>query len=156
MTHNILMRPAVASDADALSELICKNAQSTLAVHYTEKQWEAFFSYYSPEAMIGKIQTQSVFCAVVNEEIIGTIALENDFVLGFYTRVEKLNQGIGTFMMAYLEDFAKKSGISELYLAASPVALDYYYKNGWKKIKDTTIMYRGIPFDETLMKKLLV
>jgi GNAT superfamily N-acetyltransferase len=99
-----------------------------------------------------KIQTQQVFCATQSETIVGTIALENDFVVGFYTRTQNLGQGIGTLLMQYIEQVAREQGLTQIQLAASPAALSFYYKN-WQKVRDILPRYAGVEFEESLLVK---
>jgi GNAT superfamily N-acetyltransferase len=155
MATEIKIRPAIDDDAERLSHMICENAQAILSPHYNNEQWTIFIKYYSPEVMCEKINTQYVFCAELNTQIVGTIALDKDFVVGFYTRLHYLNQGIGKKMMKHLEDFALVKGLHTIQLAASPEGLSFYYKNGWEKVKDITIEHFGVGFEETLMVKKL-
>ncbi|WP_162618665.1 GNAT family N-acetyltransferase [Pedobacter yulinensis] len=155
MKNEISIRPATAADAAALSEMICANAKTTLLPHYSREQWQIFLNYYSPEAMHAKIEKQHIFCAWFDGKIVGTVALENAFVYGFYTRLEYRNMGIGQFMMQHLERFAIAIGISSIELAASPEGLSFYLANGWEKVKDITIEHGGVGFQETLMVKHL-
>ncbi|MCW3464981.1 GNAT family N-acetyltransferase [Chitinophaga nivalis] len=151
----IHIRAAQLSDAKALSDLICENALKILKPHYSDEQWNIFIRYYSVEVMIEKIATQTVFCAERAGQIIGTVALDGDFVVGFYTHVQHVNQGIGKQLMAHLENHAYRNGITTLQLAASPEGLAFYYKNGWQKIKDLMMVHYGVGFEETLMTKQL-
>jgi N-acetylglutamate synthase-like GNAT family acetyltransferase len=149
------IRPATPADATELSQLICENAREILRAHYSEEQWEIFLRYYSTEAMVGKIATQAMFCATMNNQIVGCIGLENDVVVGFYTRLQNRNQGIGKLLMNRVEACAKEIGLQELQLAASPEGVGFYFKNGWEKVKDCVMEYYGVGFNETLMKKKL-
>lgn len=151
----IHIRRAIHSDAVALSSLICENASKCLRPHYSEEQWNIFLKYYSPAVMSEKIKTQVIFCALEGKTPVGCIGLHDDHVVGFYTRLEKRNQGIGKMLMAHLETYAKATGLSQLRLAASPEGLAFYYKNGWQKVKEFVVEHYGVGFNETLMKKKL-
>lgn len=142
-------------DAENLSELISKNAATILRQHYSDQQWEVFIRYYSPAVMLIKIRKQDIFCAMLNDELTGTIALEKDFVVGFYTAIAHLNKGVGKVLMRHLEEFALAKGITQLQLAASPEGVTFYYKNGWEKVKNITMTYLEVGFEETLMIKKL-
>src|ERR1700744_2416184 len=109
---SIHIRPATLSDSKELSDLILENAKVTLMPHYSDEQFQTFSKYYSPEEVAKKINTQTVFCAQRNGEIVGTSALLDDFVLGFYTRVQNLNEGIGKLLLAHLEQHAFSNGIT--------------------------------------------
>jgi GNAT superfamily N-acetyltransferase len=150
---NITIHLAQLSDAEALSELVTANARALLRPHYSDVQWHAFMSYYSVAVMREKINTQRVFCARQSSTLVGTIALENDYVVGFYTSPQHLGQGIGTCMMNHIEQVAREQGLTEIQLAASPAALTFYYKNGWQKVRDILPLYAGVEFEETLMVK---
>jgi GNAT superfamily N-acetyltransferase len=153
MKNKLTIRLAVDNDAESLSQLICTNANAKLRPHYSNDQWYIFKKYYSPEAIRNKMKKQYIFCAQLNGEIVGTIALDEDFVVGFYTRLEYLNQGIGKMLILHLEKFAMAKGLKVIQLAASPEGLSFYYKHRWKKINDITIEHYGIGFKETLMAK---
>ena len=153
MLVDISIRPASYLDAEELSQLISENALALLREHYSDVQWQAFISYYSVNVMREKIRAQQIFCAIQSNQIVGTVALDNDFVVGFYTRLQNLGQGIGTYMMSHIERLATQQGLNEIQLAASPAALSFYYKNGWQKVRDITPQYAGVEFEETLMVK---
>lgn len=155
MVNQPAIRLAIDKDAESLSQMICENAKTMLLPHYNENQWNIFIKYYSPEVMRIKIKEQYIFCAELNGNIVGTIALDKDFVVGFYTRLEYLNQGIGKTMMQHLEKLALDKGSNQIQLAASPEGLSFYYKHGWKKIRTITIEHYGVGFKETLMVKRL-
>ena len=150
---SIHIRAAQLSDAKQLSDLICENAQQLLKPHYNHQQWDIFIRYYSEQVLEEKITRQTVFCAERDGQMLGTVALDGDFVVGFYTRLQHVNQGIGKQLMIHLETYAQSMGLTMLQLAASPEGLAFYYKHGWEKVKDFTIEHYGVGFEETLMTK---
>lgn len=149
------IRPATSADAQKLSELIDENAQILLKPHYSELQLKIFLQYYSTQAMLEKLQKQIIFCAEINNQLVGTIALEDDFVVGFYTEVSRVNQGIGSALLDYLENHARAQGLNQIRLSASPVGVHFYERKGWKKVQDMVVDYLGVGFEETLMQKTL-
>lgn len=155
MQNGIKVRQAVPGDAQAVSELILENAAATLLHFYSPEQWQVFLKYYDPETVRQKLENHPYFCAELDNEIIGVIGLDRNWVVGFYTKATLLKKGIGTILMNHLEEYARKNGIPKLKLASSPVGLEYYYKKGWTKIKEAKLKYFGVEFDETLMEKEL-
>lgn len=103
----MIIRSARLSDANLLNELIAKNAEQLLKPLYTAAQWTVFNEYYSVAIMQDKINTQEVFCAEINGQIAGTIALNGAIVVGFYTNIDYMNQGIGSILIQHLEDYAR-------------------------------------------------
>ena len=151
----LLIREAVVEDAEALSQMICENAYALLKPHYSEEQWDVFLKYYSPVVIAEKIKRQTIYCAIDEKTVVGCAGLNQDFVVGFYTRLDKRNLGIGKLLMNYLESQARMKGLKALQLAASPEGLGFYYKNGWEKVRDFETDHYGVQFQETLMVKNL-
>lgn len=152
----IIIREAKHSDACDLSHMINENALHILKPYYTAEQWSAFLKYYSPQSMEEKIARNTFFCAVIAGRIVGCIGLNSSFLIGFYTRLEWRNKGIGRSLMTHLINHARKLGLAELQLAAAPGGLAFYNKNGWQKVKDIVTEHHGVGFPETLMKRPLV
>lgn len=149
------IRLATAADAHKLSQLIAQNAQLLLKPHYSEEQLKTFLQYYESEVILEKMTRQTVFCAEIEGEIVGTIALEGKFVMGFYTQTHLVSQGIGTILLKHLEHYAQSQGLSKIWLSASPIGVSFYQNRGWIKVKDFVVDYLGVGFEETLMKKIL-
>ncbi|MCZ8228719.1 GNAT family N-acetyltransferase [Flavobacterium sp.] len=143
------------NDAVEISDLIINNASFYLKSHYSDAQWSIFKSYYSIETIQEKIQKQQIFCAKIEDKIVGTIALDHDYIVGFYTHIAYANKGIGSKLLSYIEKEAQQIGHPEIYLASSPVGLDFYLKFGWQIVEELEIDYLGVPFVETIMKKRL-
>jgi predicted N-acetyltransferase YhbS len=143
------------NDAAEISNLIINNASFYLRPHYSDEQWSIFKSYYSIETMQQKILKQQMFCAKLGNAIVGTIALNHDYIVGFYTHIDYTNKGIGAKLLSFIEKEANDLGYSEIYLASSPVGVDFYLKFGWQVVEELAIDYLGVPFVETIMKKQL-
>lgn len=144
---------AMPTDADEISNLILQNASFFLKQHYSTQQWLVFLNYYSPSVVLQNIQNQYVFCAKYNGKIVGTIALDKNVVVGFYTHVDFVKQGIGCSLLQHLENFAKKLMYKEIVLASSPIGKKFYIKYGWEIEEEAIVYYQGVGFEETIMKK---
>jgi GNAT superfamily N-acetyltransferase len=150
-SSQIHIRPAITADAPALSQLICDNAKQSLAPHYSRQQMAVFLSYYSVEAVLKNVQQHHVFCAERDGQIVGTVALNGDFVVGFYTHLQYRGLGVGQTLMAHLHRFAQTQGLTQLQLLASPIAVSFYVKLGYRNLGLQKPEYLGVAFDETLM-----
>lgn len=150
---SIQIRKAGLTDAAALSDLVLRNARQTLFPHYSTEQWNVFIQYYSVEAVEEKIRTQEVFIAFDGDRMAGTIALEEGFVLGFYTGPSFMGRGVGTALLQFLESYAGEKGLEQLELAASPVAVSFYTQRGWEVVGEEWFVYKGVKFWETRMRR---
>ncbi|MGL1493944.1 GNAT family N-acetyltransferase, partial [Vibrio parahaemolyticus] len=108
-----------------------ENAQSTLSPVYSDDQMQAFLSYYSIETLQQKMIKGDFFCAIIDDEIVGVIGLEDDMVIGFYIKLDFLGKGLGKALLNYIEDFAQHKGFKNIQLASSPVSISFYEKHGW-------------------------
>ena len=149
------IQAATPADATAISALVLRNAQDSLRPVYTAEQWAVFIQYYAQEAVEEKIRHQEVFVAFDGGRLAGTIALEDSFVLGFYTDTDYLGRGVGTALLQYLERHASAKGLTELELAASPVAVGFYAQRGWEVVGEEWFVYKGVRFWETRMRRVV-
>ncbi len=149
------IQAATQADAKAISALVLRNARETLQPHYTAEQWSVFIQYYAQEAVEEKIRCQDVFVAYDGDRLVGTIALEDFFVLGFYTAADYLGRGVGTALLQYLERHAAAKGLTTLELAASPVAVGFYTQRGWEVVGEEWFEYKGVQFWETRMRRVV-
>lgn len=152
---HIKIQPATPAHAAALSDLVLRNARQMLFPHYSLEQWDVFLQYYSVEAVEEKIRTQDVFIAFEHDRLAGTIALEDGFVLGFYTDPSFMGRGVGTALLQFLEQYAGEKGLAQLELAASPVAVSFYKQRGWEVVGEEWFVYKGVKFWETRMRKVV-
>ncbi|MBX9735262.1 MAG: GNAT family N-acetyltransferase [Chitinophagaceae bacterium] len=153
MEAPFFIRELISTDIPEASALITENAQHTLATVYSETQMQAFLSYYTEKALEEKMTSADFFCAMIDDEIVGMIGLEDNMVIGFYTKVSYLGRGIGKILLNYIENFAQQKGYINIQLASSPISISFYEKQGWLPIKKIYPTYCGVIFEELLMKK---
>jgi GNAT superfamily N-acetyltransferase len=91
----------------------------------------------------------------LGDTIVGTIALDGEFMVGFYTHVDHLGKGIGSALLRHLEQVAVSKGLDVIRLAASPDSTAFYHKYGFVTLETTVLNYLGVDFEETLMEKVL-
>ncbi|RYY55021.1 MAG: GNAT family N-acetyltransferase [Chitinophagaceae bacterium] len=156
MADQLDIRRASPADASDLSFLILENAEQVLRPHYNKEQWQVFAAYYSIPAVERKLRRQTVFCGGREGRILGTVGLQGDTLVGFYTRYGYSGQGIGTRLLDHAERFAATTGIDRLHLSSSPEGLPFYRKSGWMEFETKLVYYSGVGFEETRMEKDLV
>jgi GNAT superfamily N-acetyltransferase len=152
LKNTITIRRAAPEDAAPLSHLICANALVTLQYSYSPVQMKTFQDYYSTERMQSKIAEQKLFCACIDGEIVGTVAITGNLVVGFYTHPEYLGHGIGSLLMQRIVQEGRAEGYGTLQLTSSPVATQFYLNKGWQVVKPVIWEHAGVGFDETLME----
>jgi N-acetylglutamate synthase-like GNAT family acetyltransferase len=151
----ITIRAARAGDAPALSRLVRRNADAVLAVDYTQQQLAAWKRHNTPALWRQHIATRLCFVAARAARLCGTIALEQDELVGLYISPARRGEGIGRRLLARLEQAAIQHGHRKLWLTSSPSAASYYLAHGWKKRRQVTLNILGVDFEETLMTRTL-
>jgi GNAT superfamily N-acetyltransferase len=111
---------------------------------------------YNTQPEIKKqLNDRVIFCAIQDNQLIGTIALKENFILGFYVNYAIRKIGIGTKLLDYLEEYAFRNNIKKLKLTSTPSAFEFYKKRGYK-IKDKVILsIYGVDYPEVEMEKIL-
>jgi len=151
----MLIRQANKNDAKRISYLIQKNTEKVRKNNYSKKQIEIWKAANTPSAIKNKLEERIIFCAFENEQLIGTIGLEENVVVGLYVSYSKLGQGIGKKLLHHLEAFAKENRIRDLELTSTRSANSFYQRNGFSPQESVLVNVNGVDFQETKMTKKL-
>ncbi len=155
MLDEMVIRRVELAEAEELSRMICENGLFTLGPYYSVAQMEVFQRLYSPDAVAALCQNALLLCGDYRGELTGSIALEEDWIVGFYTAKNYLGQGVGTALIEHVEAFAKGRKILALQLESSPAGLGFYLKHGWTRGAAVKVVHHGVIFHETHMTKVL-
>lgn len=146
------IRRARSEDAKRISYLIQKNTDRN-PNDYSKEQIIAWKKYNTPSQIKKQLENRVVFCAFKNDRLIGTIALKDNFVLGFYVSYTARGTGIGTELLDYLEKYAIGEDVKKLKLISTPSAFKFYKKRGYKSIKNVISSVFGVEYTEVEMEK---
>ncbi|MBS3082311.1 GNAT family N-acetyltransferase [Candidatus Pacearchaeota archaeon] len=109
----------------------------------------------TPEIIKEKIKTRDIFNMEERGKIIGNIELNGDKLNNLYVHKDKLKQGIGEKLLLFIEDYAKKKGVTKFHFRSTPSAVTFYKKFGYKITKVEKTIQDGIEMTHTLMEKEL-
>ena len=79
----MIIRKAINEDVNDISNLIQKMTEKN-PNNYSIEQITAWKRYNTPSEIKKQMDDRLIFCAIKDNELIGTIALKKDFILGFY------------------------------------------------------------------------
>ncbi|BDD05488.1 GNAT family N-acetyltransferase [Aureibacter tunicatorum] len=148
----MIIRKATSNDIDDISSLIIEVTDKN-PNHYSPEQITAWKKYNTPSEIKKQMNDRLMFCAIKNNKIIGTIALKDDFILGFYVCYSVRKMGIGTKLLDYLEKYASEKNITKLKLTSTPSAFKFYKNRGYAIKANVTLSIYGIDYPETEMEK---
>lgn len=147
------IRKATIDDAKRISYLIRKNADHVLAKDYSEEQLIAWKRQQTIASIRKRMSERTIFCAFQSNKLVGTVGLEGNNLVGLYISYLKRGQGLGYKLLTYIENYAKKNNINQLYLTSTPNGYGFYLKNGYEPLEKATLYYNNVAFIETKMTK---
>jgi N-acetylglutamate synthase-like GNAT family acetyltransferase len=154
VSNQLSIRKATQQDSQQISELILENIESN-PNNYTEAQKQAWKKYNTSKRITEQLNEKDIYCAFLKDKLVGTIAIKNNELSGFYTSYYSRNNGIGTSLLTYIQQIAIKNNIKKIYLVATPSALNFYQKRGFTLLNEITTTFYGIDYQEFEMQKKL-
>ena len=103
MIHQIHIRRAKPADARRISYLIRKNTDQVKENKYTPEQVATWKKQNTTTAILRQIKKRIVFCALLNDRLIGTIGLEGNQLVGLYISYTQRGKGLGKLLLSYAE-----------------------------------------------------
>ena len=123
------------NDADEASKLICTTLMKVNTKDSPLFAIKEQCSEYSPEEIKKLSKKREIFVAIEKNKIIGTAAIDRDYIGSVFVDSSNLKKGIGSKLMNYVESIARKKGYKEVVLRSSPTAFGFYKKLGYKEVK---------------------
>jgi len=103
---------------------------------YSKEIIEKMCIRFSEENIINRLSNRKMVLMIENEEVIGTASLKDNIILSVFVDVNKQGKGIGTKLMSYLEEIARKKGFKKVSLPASITSVSFYEQLGYKIIEE--------------------
>ncbi len=154
----ITIRPAVEDDAEPLHRIFKTSVQQLAKNHYSPEQITAWSSRRKPKDYLPAIRLHKVWIADVDRKPAGYVQLEiqTGEVQAVFVSPEYARKGVGTELMLFMEQVARKTGLTLLFLRASLNAVPFYQKLGY--LETEKIVHRtddGMEFDCVNMHKAI-
>jgi citrate lyase synthetase len=131
------IRPAQEVDAEDISAVIVSALRETNANDYSSEIIARVEQSFSAAAVRRLIENRTVFVATRNGEIVGTASLDGKVVRTVFVSPAIHGQGVGTQLMAEIEQTAHTRGITVLTVPSSVTAESFYSKLGFVAIRDS-------------------
>lgn len=137
----MVIRNFESKDAEAVSFVIRQTMRVSNSSDYSLERLEPLIEYFSPEKVLLLNRERLCLVAEINDQIVGTIAVEDSELVTFFVLPEYQRTGIGTRLLQAIEKMAVENGINFLKLEASITGTPFYEKFGYYRnglIKDGT------------------
>ncbi|MGB6215242.1 GNAT family N-acetyltransferase [Pseudomonas mandelii] len=130
------IRPATAADASAISQVIIQSLRQSNALDYPPDIIEQVEKSFSTESIRTLLTQRQVFVAMIDSHIVATASLDRDVVRSVFVDPTQQGRGLGRQLMATIESIAAEAKIEVLRVPSSITAEAFYFKLGFRKVRD--------------------
>ena len=137
----MLIRDFEAGDAEAVSFVIRRTMRVSNADDYDLERLEPLIDYFFPEKVLILNKERLCLVAEVDDQVVGTVAIEAKELVTFFVLPEHQGTGIGTRLLEAAEKIAVENKITRLKLEASITGTPFYERHGYRRtglVKDGT------------------
>ena len=120
-------------DAETVSSLIRHTMRVSNSGDYPLERLQPLIDYFSPEKVLLLSRERHCLVAAVNGQIVGTIALEGAELCTFFILPDYQGKGIGSQLLAAIEEVAVVVGLNFIRMDASLTGADFYARRGYRR-----------------------
>lgn len=153
----IVIRDYQPQDSKALAKIF-ENA--ILAIDnriYSTSQKQAWIGNHSDEFWQHRFEKTLPFMAVIGDRVVGFIEFGFDDGIGeidcFYIEPKFQQQGVGQALFEKVLEVAKLNDIKEIRVFASHIAKPFFAKQGFKVIRENSVVRSNVTLENWLMVK---
>ncbi len=155
MTGKITIQQATRDDAPAVHELHTKSVRQLCRGHYSNKQINGWLNHRTPEGYFPDIDQERLFVAMDGSEIVGFGGAAPGQVRAIYVLPERAKEGIGTTLLKYAMEIAKR-GTQKIVLESTLNAADFYRKEGFVQAQKRLIKRGNVELPAVFMEYRVV
>lgn len=148
----IMIRPFEAKDAEVVSSIIRTTMRISNSADYNLDTLQPLIAYFCPQKVAALAQERYCLVATVDGKTVATAALEDGYLLTFFVLPAYQGSGIGSRLLAALEEHAQSQGIETLVVESSLTGEPFYRARGYLP---TGASKEGSAGRQVVMKKRL-
>jgi GNAT superfamily N-acetyltransferase len=132
----IEIRLATASDAEAICRVAIRTLRQTNARDYSADVIARLVAGFSPQRIATFIARRPFYVAIAHGSIVGTANLDGAAARAVFVDPDHQGKGVGTSMMATVEDIARTRSVATLHVQSSITAEGFYRKLGYIPVSE--------------------
>ena len=148
---NFLIRPTLAEDTEAISQLIIKSVVHFHSAAYTAEEIAIWKRGYTPELVKQQILSRESYVLVVDGETAGTIQFDPPEIKGLYLDPAFSGQGHGQQLLQHMLASLKTKGLQQVELTSNHLTVKFYEKAGFELLGKEIVYWESHPFTEYRM-----
>lgn len=151
------IRKARISDTQSISRLVQDTLEKINIADYSPQEIEAWKEADTPQKIKERIQDKERYICVAEDgnKIVGVGSLKGNEITAIYVKSNMVGRGVGSSVLAHLEEFAKEQSCTELSMDSSLTAVNFYKKHGYKKVRNSCHQAGDVKLSCVVMKKQL-
>ena len=132
----LTIRTATSADPVSLSAVQASSIRSLCRSHYDATQLEPWVARRTPELFERVLEHQELHVAEEDGRIVGygQVDLESGQIVAVYVIPEAAGHGVGSALLAHLEDQARMHGWPRVHLTTTLNALPFFEKHGYERV----------------------
>ena len=156
MISNFVIRSYDSADLQAIKKLIDNTIDQCYPLYYQQKVIDFFKDYHSLEKITERATTGHTIVHEINNEIIGTATLLDNYLSSVYVLARYQKRGIARKLVDCLISKAGDKEISQIILDSTPGAVSFYLSMGFT-IQEEQIQWIDeiFPLPYIVMQKVL-
>lgn len=146
-----------AGDASEIVRLFYETVRSVNRADYSDKQVEAWApSVPDPQEWHARMNGRRTLVAEEGGEVVGFAELEGDGHLDMlYVREDTVGRGVGRKLYQAVEREAQRLGLERIFTEASTTAHRFFERQGFRVVREQTVLRRGVTMTNFSMEKPL-
>lgn len=154
---DLLIRPYLPDDLDALIELFTGSVRQVASRDYKPAQIEAWAPVaVNREHWVTRLASRPTYVAEAGSEIVGFSDLEPDGHIDMlFVHADHQGRGVARALLDHINARAHEQGIDRLFTEASITARPFFELNGFEVVEAQDVELRGQSFRNYRMAKSL-
>jgi GNAT superfamily N-acetyltransferase len=140
---NLKIRPYKKEDINEVLNIVQYHIKNTFKNKFSEPIIKFISEYHSLESILKDSKKGIIICAELDNKIIGTVTLINNYINRLYVSYKYQNMGIGTFLMKNIEKIAFENGNNMVELDCYIFSMMFYVKLGYKVVEKKSDYVNG-------------
>ena len=130
----IKIRLATANDAAAICRVAIRTLRETNARDYPAVVIARLVAGFTPQRIATFIASRPFYVAIAHDAIVGTANLDGAAARAVFVDPGHQGKGVGTSLMAVIEDLARARSVATLQVQSSITAEGFYRKLGYAAV----------------------
>ncbi|WP_367608401.1 GNAT family N-acetyltransferase [Legionella sp. W05-934-2] len=144
-------------DAECISKIYYHTIHTINAKDYTKEQIDVWAPWSSVQDYSGwkqKLEKIVPYVAVINDTVVGFAEFEsNGHIDCFYVHHEFQGVGVGSALMAVIDQEAMNKSLARVYAEVSITAKPFFERKGFNVVKQQNVTIRGVSLTNYVMEK---